>query len=82
MSQRTEQNQGTIFQFPRNMESIHYKLTYRRDSRMQGSGDSILVLVHVYLVLSTTHYSRRVYTQREAGGGACLCTVHIIYGCE
>ena len=27
---------------------------------MLGSGDSILVLMHVYLVLTTTHYSRRV----------------------
>ena len=39
------------------MEFIHYKLTYRRDRRKLGSGDSILVLMHVYL---TTHYSRRV----------------------
>ena len=45
-------NQGTIFQSemsPINVEFIYYKLTYKHDSRMLGSGDAMLVLMHVYL---------------------------------
>ena len=42
---------------------------------MLGSGDSILVLVHVYLVLISTH---GVYAT-ESWGWGCLCTVHNNY---
>ena len=42
---------------------------------MLGSGDSILVLVHVYLVLTSTH---GVYATESWGWGL----PHIIYGHE
>ena len=49
--------------------------------RMQGSADSILVLMHVYLALTTTHYSRHINQHRPCSQtqlhqvNNCTCTL-------
>ena len=44
---------------------------------MLGSGESILVLMHVYLVLTTTHYSQRVRDGKLGVGTASILCIDV-----
>ena len=83
MSQRTEQDLPQsrhylpILNEPkeRGIHSLQSNIQAGQQNAGQlGSGDSMLVLMHVYLVLTTTHYSQRVRDGKlGVGTASVLC---------